>query len=482
MLAETVALVALRAAIFFSCRKFILAGLHANYQDSDTEFIPLQEPLPSPITHSSKGKSFGKSKATTEAGDVFAGCFMESCVLCTLLMMQALDISSPSVRLLNWRISLFILLALVLLYLPFLLSLLLIFSTDSETRHRTTLPRLAFSVAVVGLHLFLLSLVPLPEPAGDYTTAVLSRLIVVGTVILGLLAGYGAASSVWTYFPLNGQIIPPTENELVSAQEGEAGRRRAESAAAAQANATWLSRVMPSFRGDDDTQVLAGLSALEEQMTIRVDTLRQRRLEALRMRTWYGRLVTICGRVFSVYCAFRVLTTMAAFLLPSSFGSRTTSEASKTSPALDLDLATNVMTTLLPPLADKPQLASRLARHASLLLVGIIIASSLRRVVRGATRVLRVTSQTLGSALMVLVLAWVMSVYILATIVQLRTTFPPPTPSTPPSEVGNDDAAVTNLFSTIPPFARDDGLAGKWVVRTEVSEHHWIKKISASHR
>ncbi|KAJ7060724.1 G protein-coupled receptor 89 [Mycena amicta] len=470
MLKETAALVVLRAAIFFSCRKYILSSVYANLQQESlpsNDYIPLQEPLPSPITQSERDKPLRKTK--TEAGDVFAGCFMESCMLCVLLMMQALDVFSPRARLLNWRVSLFILLTLVLVCIPFLLSLLLTLSADSDARPRTTVPRLAFSTFSVGIYLLLLSLTPLPAPAPDYTTAALSRLIVLGTAILGLLAGFGAASSVWMYFPLGETLTPPTEHELVSAQESlsairddmerkrEEGRRRAEEAAASQTGGTWLSRVMPSFRGDEDTQVLAGLSALEHQMTLRVDALRQRRLAAMYARTWYGRFSTLCGRFFALYCAFRIISTTMTFFLPSLFLSTPTNSSGTTAikSSLDIDLATRILTTLLPPLADNPHLATRLARHGSLLLAGVIILLSMRRVVRGVTRALRVTSRSLGAAMMVLVLAWVMSVYLLATIVQLRASFPPP--STPTPDAGDPDtdaeAATTNLFSTIPPFA-----------------------------
>lgn len=36
--------------------------------------------------------------------------------------------------------------------------------------------------------------------SAELTTATLSRLVVLGTIILGILAGFGAASAVFTYF------------------------------------------------------------------------------------------------------------------------------------------------------------------------------------------------------------------------------------------------------------------------------------------
>jgi hypothetical protein len=68
---------------------------------------------------------------------------------------------------------------------------------------RSMLPRILFSMCTVGLYLFALSCIPLPTAlsTSDRMTATLSRLLVVGTTILGLLAGFGAASSSWDFIP-----------------------------------------------------------------------------------------------------------------------------------------------------------------------------------------------------------------------------------------------------------------------------------------
>ncbi|KAH9476839.1 Golgi pH regulator [Psilocybe cubensis] len=99
---------------------------------------------------------------------------------------------------------------------------------------------------------------------------------------------------------------------------------------------------------------------------------------------------------------------------------------------------------------DTEDLAS-FSRQISLFLVGIIILSSIRLVLRGATRALRVTSRNLAASLMLLVLAQIMGMYLLSTLVQMRSSFPPPPP--PPSHPSSStDAAPENLFSTIPQY------------------------------
>lgn len=53
-------------------------------------------------------------------------------------------------------------------------------------------------------YLFALSLIPLPDAlkASTLLETALSRLIVLGTFIIGLLSGLGAAKYVWDYLPL----------------------------------------------------------------------------------------------------------------------------------------------------------------------------------------------------------------------------------------------------------------------------------------
>lgn len=64
--------------------------------------------------------------------------------------------------------------------------------------------RIALSIVPVIAYLFLLSWVPLPDAlaSADLTTNILARLVFVGTIILGLLSGFGAINNAWDFFPL----------------------------------------------------------------------------------------------------------------------------------------------------------------------------------------------------------------------------------------------------------------------------------------
>jgi hypothetical protein len=76
-------------------------------------------------------------------------------------------------------------------------------ASTSTSPRRLSSPRLLFGLLIVGIYLFSFSYIPLPPALGSTTifTSTLSRLIVLGTIILGLLSGFGAISNSWSYIP-----------------------------------------------------------------------------------------------------------------------------------------------------------------------------------------------------------------------------------------------------------------------------------------
>jgi len=232
------------------------------------------------------------------------------------------------------------------------------------------------------------------------------------------------------------------------------------------------------------TQELQALQVLEHDMTIKLENLRELRSTDEYSRTFKGRIVNFGRKIFAVYCVIRIVSSIYnVFFRPSQ-----PSSTIRTYP----DLITNLLSylfslriankSLLPSAIDvnadlvdaEPKvkfksdydyedLACKLARQLSLILVGVIILSSIRVVLRGVTKVLRVSSRTLATSLMLLVLAQIMGIYLLSTIVQMRASFPPPMVSTVPVDLSSiptiatttttiTTTTTTNLFSTIPAY------------------------------
>ncbi|OCH88954.1 hypothetical protein OBBRIDRAFT_813398 [Obba rivulosa] len=480
---QTCAVFALRVALFFACRKYLLQNLYHDLQglssehtstppflDSTEDSVELDS-LPQPSTTSAsaapalpimKGK---RSFHSVLSRSLFALCFTESCMMFGLLMFQALGVLQARTRLLNWNISLAVLLTSILVMIPLSYSLVLSdtasFVIGAQTRQRPSLCRLLLNTIPVGLFLLVLEYIPLPSGlhSSSFISTTLSRLTVLGTIILGALSGFGAATAIWTFLPLfNLNRSLPSDEDISIAEQGlervrqDLARHRYEvqklQASQPNNNSNWFSGVLTSVRGDSRLtsalQELKGLEALESQMSQNLEVLRQRQSEAKFASTLSGKLFNWGGRLFAMYCVYRVVISLVDLIIP--LRPRATPDESSTTGADMISTWLAYSVSLVSSGDTDPEKLLAVSRQISLGLVGVIILSSIRLVLRGVARALRVTSRNLGASLMLLILAQLMGVYLLTTLIQLRTSFPSP-PSRPDTEVKD-----VNLFSTLPEY------------------------------
>jgi len=225
---------------------------------------------------------------------------------------------------------------------------------------------------------------------------------------------------------------------------------------------SWFSRVGSSFQGGDSlTQELHALQVLEHDMMLNLENLREIQSADQYSRTFKGRIINFGRRIFGIYCMIRI----GSSIYNVFFRRSSTTTTTKSYPDLITNLLSHLLSLRIPHIIsdleepesafehDEHDLASKLARQLSLILVGIIILSSMRVVLRGVTKVLRVSSRTLATSLMLLLLAQIMGIYLLSTIVQMRASFPPPSlSSTIESSSSSIPTTITNLFSTIPAY------------------------------
>ncbi|KAJ8581865.1 hypothetical protein M405DRAFT_831629 [Rhizopogon salebrosus TDB-379] len=391
-----------------------------------------------------------------------------------MLMCQGLDLLEPSVRLLSWRIALVLLLLTILLLVPISFSLILTYRSDNPgfVQSRALPIRLAFALAPVAVFIFALSYIPLPAEllSSNPLTTVTARLVTMGTTILGLLSGLGAVGGAWGATNRSRPIpsassIASAENALERVKNDLRDRSRDlddYTSSKPQPDGSWLSRMSFKRNAQQSSlqQEVIGLHALETQMSLRVTTLKHNRVAAEYAESFTGKIVTWS---WAVYCVCRVCSSAFNILSPSD----STSSPSSGSYG---DIVAHILAwlfSLLPFSAtgDEPGRQHfdipSLSKQISLSLVGIIILCSLRLVLRGVTRAFHVTSRKTSASLMLLTLAQLMSIYLLSTLVQLRTTFPPtasPMPSDDPQgpQIPSDDSM--NLFATLPEYSLFGGL------------------------
>ncbi|KAJ3997090.1 G protein-coupled receptor 89 [Lentinula boryana] len=478
-----------RAALFLSCRSYVLNRLYSDLQNisipSDEHDDVELDVLP---VHNKSDNSNSTSHAQSVSlhskvsRTVFAGCFSESCILFVLLMCQGLNLFDPMTRLLHWRISLFNLLLTILVLGPLFLSILITTSSQKSTRKLPYI-RILFSLIPVALSLFAISRIPLPQalrddPKIDLITSSLARLLVVGTIILGLLSGFGAVSNSWAYLPscLSSSSIHedgvPSKRDIEQAERAlervkedlktrkhqlDAKRNATSSSdggAPISAGASWYSRIVPNLRGNDDEAEVAGLQMLHGQMDLNLSDLKRRKQDEEFRRTIWGHLYGVIELVMAIYWIARI-TIVKVLVYQNLFASSLSSSTNYP------DLISKLLADLV-SFIHRHQSIKVIARQISLLFVGLVILTSIRMVLRGVPRILsRMTRlklrRNLGASVMLILLAQLMGIYLLSTIVQLRTSFPPPEGSTSStSELSPEfDVATTgmnNLFTTVPQF------------------------------
>ncbi|KAH9969412.1 Abscisic acid G-protein coupled receptor-domain-containing protein [Lactifluus volemus] len=455
-------LVAIRLGLFATCRRFIDRSLYNELkqisQSSSSGVSVELDTLPHPHA---KPTSISERRTSNDSHSVlskiiFSFCFSESCTLFLLLMCHGSDTLNTRTRLINWRISLYALLLNIILVIP--VSLCVVCTTSLNSTSVTVKYRHIVAVlAPLLVYFLLLSYVPLPDALvfseGSNTfTLVTARYNVLGTCILGSLSGFGSMATSWGYFPLRcgrnrknltradldrvEQSFARVRADLASKREEVTSLRiREASQAEGGQKLSWLNRLPPNFLGNgvlsNAEAELRALSSLEENMASELRYLQQRYAQETFDKTWQGRIFVLMRHATGFYCIFRSLASFSNILLPAS------------QPITLTDSPPSVLLRLIsrPSSTTEANLAYA-TRQANLVLVGAVIIGSIRRVLYGAARALKSTpaSRNRVASLVLLALAQLMGIYLLSTLVQLRTSFPPAT-----DETGTAAAFFSNL-------------------------------------
>ncbi|KAF8608098.1 hypothetical protein BDV93DRAFT_241420 [Ceratobasidium sp. AG-I] len=428
---------------------------------------------------------------TSVARTAFAVCFSESCMLFLLVMCQSYGVMDAGSRYLNWRISLVTLIALILLVIPILQCLFIAYKPNRPAGidPGASLPRrLALPLFFFSAYIMMLLRIPVMDNnlGSDVLTSALARLSVLGTVVLGTLSGFGAIATAWMFTDALGkrrwveitkQDIANAEHSLTRVRNDLEVRNREAQALDLQNTKnpqarSWGSRFLGALGGESEMTSLrremSGLRALEGEMARELDQMRTRQARMQFSKTLSGRIWNAGGWLFGAYCAFRVVNSatnllglflgLRAYPTASSSTTDTCAPSSPSSPSscngnfstAPPDLisgALGLLIALLPGIPLQRSEADQVARQVSLLLVGGIVLSSIRVVLVGVGRILRVTSRSLLASLTLLILAQLMGTYLLSTLIQLRTSFPA-------SALPNEDntSSAPSLFSTLPAF------------------------------
>lgn len=102
------------------------------------------------------------------------------------------------------------------------------------------------------------------------------------------------------------------------------------------------------------------------------------------------------------------------------------------------------------------------SRAISLILTGILILSSLNQILRNVSRILRLTSKSIGAGFLLLSLAQLMSTYVISLLIQLRSSLPPSLPddvyNDTETTLKNATSSISTGLTTIPETTGDPSL------------------------
>ncbi|WVQ80237.1 hypothetical protein IAT38_002342 [Cryptococcus sp. DSM 104549] len=279
---------------------------------------------------------------------------------------------------------------------------------------------------------------------GGWLAPSLGRVVVLGVVALGGLSGFGAVRSAWNFFEhyragtrsLNDSDILQAERSLYRVRHDLVSKREEVSRfAGVTGNAPsggWMGRMFGG-QGDQGASLeaeLRGLEAMESQVSRSLKAMKLRKRRQDFGHTFRGQIYNIIGYVFAVYCAARLL-----MCLPSLFyAPRTAAQTSEDAPQEAKGNTNGDWISFLLALAIS-KLPKDLvdidvavwSRGISLILTGILILSSLAQIMRSLSRILKLTSKTVGAGFLLLGLGQLFSTYVISLLIQLRTSLPPTT-------------------------------------------------------
>lgn len=278
----------------------------------------------------------------------FSSTIALSTVLTELLLCEISNSFNPTARSVALRITVASLLGLLVIAIP-LLGIYSVVSKsgykflDSQSKGRR---RLAWLLEFAGYAIFLFifwtigTLLPESQSIQDTIQkkqnifqACLDRLGVTGVALMASLSGFASVSAIWHNFGPRPKLVNDSDltrkqtgldTTLEMIREKKARLRQIERnlAEAPTSSRGFWSKAVGTFRsGNTDTQEkqtlemeLSGLDAMADSLESSLTVLRSRRAEQLKATTPLGRAMLAFQYVFSVYCVYRIVTTIITIL------------------------------------------------------------------------------------------------------------------------------------------------------------------------
>ncbi|PWY99865.1 hypothetical protein BCV70DRAFT_200779 [Testicularia cyperi] len=390
---------------------------------------------------------------------LFSLAFEESASLfvCVLLETAGFDAGESTTLRKVWRFSLLSVLALAIVLIPLGVCLLFTYRSNSKT----PLPRRLTYLALPFLPwLVLFFKVPLPAALlekhsnAGILDGLLARTAVIGVTFIAILSGSAALQAAWEaaeQFWGKHQQRVPSQSDIRLANESF--HRTCNDLAARKSDLIRLENEIPAqqagwsvsslWGGDTRSREIKslkneifGLSSIATAMRDDLDRMMSLQQKQKLSSTVPGQFWILIGWIWALYCAFRILLSLLNLVI---LGYRDTAPPDFIS----------MLVAYVIRLFDVDLDVAAWTKQISLLFVGFLIWGRIGSVLSYLGSAFRAAGSGVSSSFLVLFLSEIMTIYLLATLIQLRS-------SLPASLASNSDSTQPQtpqpLLATLPSF------------------------------
>eukprot|EP01104_Vermistella_antarctica_P006053 TRINITY_DN1678_c0_g1_i1.p1 TRINITY_DN1678_c0_g1~~TRINITY_DN1678_c0_g1_i1.p1 ORF type:complete len:466 (+),score=118.22 TRINITY_DN1678_c0_g1_i1:433-1830(+) len=375
---------------------------------------------------------------------LFSGVFTLSCSMFELIIFEILDVLDRDSRRFNWKITLFLMLFVLIFVLPYYQFYLLGTAYGLNKRRANILAVIA---EIAFLYCFWKLGDPFPlqrEKHGIFSMEMgISRIGVVGVTVISFLSGFGAVNCPYTWlayflrnvndddidrlerqFMLTVDKIVAKRRRIVVAQAEEEGDGRQSGKAGTSSSSNGgggffsslarkvsLARNSSPTIGENIPQLEQEVQALEDLSRVLFTEINDQRIEKTRIlqsQTLKGRLYNFLGYFLSGYCLYKIFMSCINIIFDRT---NTIDPVTKwmgiSLRIMNVDIDINFWTQTI-----------------SFVLVGIIIAASIRGFLNQLMKVFYEYSSSETSHNVILLLAQVMGMYFVSAIILIRMNLP----------------------------------------------------------
>lgn len=361
-----------------------------------------------------------------------------------------------------WRFSLGSVLALAIVFIPLTVFLLFTYRSSTST---PLARRLAYLLIPFAPWLVLFFKVPLPTALLDARSGagifdgLMARTAVIGVTFIAVLSGSAALQAAWEAGERwkGTQQRPPSASDIQLAKESFA--RTCSDLATRKADLNRLESETPErgsgwnvsslWGGDSRSREIKslkseifGLSSIAAAMRDDLDRMTSLQHKEELNRTLIGKLWILIGWVWAAYCAFRIFISLLNLLI---LGYR------DSTPPDFISLSIAYIIRIFDVNLD----VAAWTKQVSLLFVGVLIWGRIGSVLSYLGSAFRAAGTGVSSSFLVLFLAEIMTIYLLATLIQLRSSLPASVTPTVPSVSARQAAGEAQeqpLLATLPSF------------------------------